>query len=866
MQSWLERVESSEKALLRQRDQLLSDKYVSILNNVYIEELGMTVSNNDVYIERLVDYALGDTNRDSYIDTSAGEVFDYDGDGNEPYNHATGEFDEGDWGAIDKLEDKYNSSICHFVEGGSPYQLFDEGFQGKLCIDLRYMGGPLEVDGRDEDNAGLFDWMDVNQDGDTNDVVSVDEAVCLSGGPLYDDELAELVKRLSVAKITIVALPCFSGGLVEDLSSPNCIICTATTEEAVSWGNIFIRGFAAALHNKDQYGNLIDADTDKNGYTSMLEAFNYAAGSDPYDEIPQYDDNGDGVSHTHPVPADGDGVLGSDTYLKINSVVYVDDDAIGKNNGLNWANAFTDLQQALRFSAAHNNVEKIRVAEGFYRPAGPSGDHLATFQLINRLAIYGGYGGFGATEPNVRDLDKYETILSGDLNGNDMDVDELPYKHDPCRADNSYHVVTGSGTDETAVLDGFTITGGNATGPHLEHHTCGGGMHNVDGSPTVINCTFRVNFAQVLGGGMTNTANSDPTITNCTFTGNSAQNGGGMCCELNTCNPIITNCTFKSNLAVWGGGGMTNLSGRLKVRNCKFIGNSARWGAGMLNGNGSDAVVTNCNFTGNSAYEGGAIYKRQDTAKLTNCILSGNQADFGGGIYAYMLSSMAATNCTFCGNSALHGNALACDSKNQPSPSTVDINSSILWDTGDEIWKDDISLITITYSDVQGSWSGQGNIDEDPCFADPGYWDANGTPSDSNDDFWVDGDLHLKSQAGRWHPRSNSWIYDDVTSPCIDAGDPNSDYTSELWPHGKRINMGAYGGTTEASMSLSDVGRNANLDNDSNDAVDARDLCIFVNKWCYEEFLMVEDLDRDGNVNFKDFAILASYWLEGTAQ
>lgn len=295
--------------------QYYRNKFVSTLDNVYIEELDSTVSDDDIYIERLVDYLLGDTNRDGYIDTSAGEVFDYDGDSDQPYNHSTGTFDEDDWGEIDKLEDNYNNAPCKLPEGGYPYQLFDEGLSGKICIDLGYAEGVPEVDGRDEDGVGLFDWMDVNQDGDTNDVVSIDEAILLAFGCIYDDELAAQVDKLSAAKVTVAALPCFSGGLVDDLSLPSRVICTATIEEAVSWGNVFIRGFVAALHKRDQYGNPVNADTNENGYVSMLEAFNYAASNDYYDEIPQYDDNGDDVSHTDPVPAGGDGSLGSETYL-----------------------------------------------------------------------------------------------------------------------------------------------------------------------------------------------------------------------------------------------------------------------------------------------------------------------------------------------------------------------------------------------------------------------------------------------------------------------------------------------------------------------------------------------------------------------
>jgi L-ascorbate metabolism protein UlaG (beta-lactamase superfamily) len=112
----------------------------------------------------------------------------------------------------------------------------------------------------------------------------------------------------------------------------------------------------------------------------------------------------------------------------------------------------------------------------------------------------------------------------------------------------------------------------------------------------------------------------------------------------------------------------------------------------------------------------------------------------------------------------------------------------------------------VSYSDVQGGWEGEGNIDADPLFANPGYWayvnDPNIAvePNDANA-VWIEGDYHLKSQAGRWDPVSESWVIDDVTSPCIDAGDPNSLVGDESEPNGGIINMGAYGGTVEASMS-----------------------------------------------------------------
>jgi hypothetical protein len=126
----------------------------------------------------------------------------------------------------------------------------------------------------------------------------------------------------------------------------------------------------------------------------------------------------------------------------------------------------------------------------------------------------------------------------------------------------------------------------------------------------------------------------------------------------------------------------------------------------------------------------------------------------------------------------------------------MSIDNCILWNGPDEMGsrEDGPAEIMIAYSNVFGGWPGTGNVSVDPCFADPGHWDP-------NDAVWVEGDYHLKSQAGRWEPISQSCVVDEVTSPCIDAGDPNSPVGDEPEPNGGRINMGAYAGTAEASKS-----------------------------------------------------------------
>ncbi|MHC4521810.1 MAG: hypothetical protein ACYTAS_24720, partial [Planctomycetota bacterium] len=156
--------------------------------------------------------------------------------------------------------------------------------------------------------------------------------------------------------------------------------------------------------------------------------------------------------------------------------------------------------------------------------------------------------------------------------------------------------------------------------------------------------------------------------------------------------------------------------------------------------------------------------------------------------------------------------------------SSAEVTNSIIWGNasprGDQIAvTQGASTLTVIYSNVAGgqakahvdsgctlNW-GEGNIDAAPCFADLGYWaDVNDPnivvePDDPNV-MWIDGDYHLKSEAGRWDPYSEGWAMDDVTSPCIDRGDPNGPVGEEPDPNGGIINMGAYGGTPEASMSI----------------------------------------------------------------
>ncbi len=236
----------------------------------------------------------------------------------------------------------------------------------------------------------------------------------------------------------------------------------------------------------------------------------------------------------------------------------------GTGSGTSWADGYGDLQDGLDDATGG---DEIWVSAGTYYPTydyglgiGSRGKH---FRMKNGVAIYGGFPDTGDSDIDDRDPNRYETILSGDI-GTVSD-----------NSDNCYHVFyhpSGTNLDTTAILDGFTITSGNA-GDSSEPHNDGGGMYNDFSSPTVTNCTFTVNLAGWSGAGMYNDNSSSPIVTGCTFSGNSAvEYGGGIAIFSGT--PTITNCTFSGNSASKGGG-MSNYKSSLTVTNCTFSGNIA---------------------------------------------------------------------------------------------------------------------------------------------------------------------------------------------------------------------------------------------------------------------------------------------------
>ena len=272
------------------------------------------------------------------------------------------------------------------------------------------------------------------------------------------------------------------------------------------------------------------------------------------------------------------------------TTIFVDAHATSAtHNGATWNTAYTDLQQAL---TAANSGDTIKVADGTYKPGSGSTSSSSTFALKNGVTVQGGYAGFGATDPNARDIAANKTILSGFLATTSVSFFAA-------------HVVTGSGTNSTAVLDGFTITQGFG-GTTMD----GAGMFNSAGSPTVSNCTFFQNKA-ANGAAMDNIAGSSPTITNCTFDDNSgASTGNGGAMMISSSSPTIQNCQFFDNSTAQSGSSSTNSFGGAiyitgasapTIRATTFSRNVASIGGGLYSNSTLSPLVTGCTFNQNYA-------------------------------------------------------------------------------------------------------------------------------------------------------------------------------------------------------------------------------------------------------------------------
>jgi hypothetical protein len=334
-------------------------------------------------------------------------------------------------------------------------------------------------------------------------------------------------------------------------------------------------------------------------------------------------------------------------------VLYVKPDGASRTC-TSWENA-CGLQTALISATAGN---EIWVKAGIYKPAVDTRSTEAAFWLRKGVAIYGGFAGTETTR-DQRNWETNITVLSGDLGGDDTtDPNGVVTDTANIVGQNSYHVISGSGVDNTAILDGFVITAGYASQTPPNIHGFGGGMFNQAGSPTLNNLIFSGNTAgkgaaYYGGGGMFNSFASNPVLTNVTFVANTAGGGAGMYNDRS--NPVLNDVTFSGNKAIDASCMSNYINSSPVLTRVVFDGNSSSNKGCIVNHVNSNPTLTDVTFSGNSAKYGSGMYNYQSSPTLTDVVFSNNKAGHvGGAMENEDHSNPILDNVSFSGNSAYH--------------------------------------------------------------------------------------------------------------------------------------------------------------------------------------------------------------------
>ncbi|WP_284141611.1 GLUG motif-containing protein [Virgibacillus sp. LDC-1] len=378
-------------------------------------------------------------------------------------------------------------------------------------------------------------------------------------------------------------------------------------------------------------------------------------------------------------------------------IIYVKEGSSG--HGVSWADAFGTLQEALNIATAG---DEIWIAEGTYVPTkalDENDERTKTFQMKNDVTIYGGFPANGNPTMSERDPKVYETILNGE--------------YEP--SERAYHVFnhrySQSTLDDTAVLDGVTITKGFADGQNSNHQH-GGGMYN---------------------------RNANPTLRNVIFKDNRAENGGGAVYNFGA-SPTLTDVLFTGNISLGSGGAMANAGGKPHLERVQFFRNEATFGGAIANYSSSKPMIKNVTIHGNGALYGGGLYMYNSSPTLMNVLMHGNIAVYhsdspssgkGGAVYIADDSQSTFINSTITDNKAgRSGHGIYAGGTENAHPETI-IQNSIIWGNhGDSIFNNHGAVAHISNSLIEGSGGSSAwkkdfgtdkgnNLDVDPMFVDP---------------------------------------------------------------------------------------------------------------------------------------------------
>jgi hypothetical protein len=257
--------------------------------------------------------------------------------------------------------------------------------------------------------------------------------------------------------------------------------------------------------------------------------------------------------------------------------------------------------------------------------------------------------------------------------------------------------------------------------------------------------------------------------------------------------PAVVSATIVSGnvMPPWNRVGVTFSSGETTSSTLQGLTVSTGYGRGILCTGGSSPTITRCiirNNSGSAMSAGGGLYCSGGSPVIAGCLFFGNSPPSGSGAIELSGAAPQILGCTIAYNTG-HGMMEPCSGGIQCWNSSPTIRNCILWGNVDATFADTRQIIGygtsapgVSYSCVQGGWTGTGNLASNPLFADS-----------------ANGNYRLQSVDGRW--TGSAWIDDAQTSPSIDAGDPSDDYAAETAPNGSRVNIGFDGNTAQASRS-----------------------------------------------------------------
>ncbi|NOG54991.1 MAG: right-handed parallel beta-helix repeat-containing protein [Planctomycetes bacterium] len=423
-------------------------------------------------------------------------------------------------------------------------------------------------------------------------------------------------------------------------------------------------------------------------------------------------------------------------------IVFVDVDAVsGNNDGSSWADAYVSLQDAL----AGGQGTEVWVAAGTYAPAPPNGSQALAFALRDNLGIYGGFSGTENAREQ-RDPVMHETVLSGDLNGDDQ-----PGWFN--MQDNSDQVITANGVSETAILDGFTITSARVTS------ASGAAVIVIDASPIIRNCSIENSISDFASGAGFLINGGSPLIDSCSITGNYcwlARGAGAYIMSFST--PTFVHCSFSYN-QVYGGGASVADGAAVFIEfdapavfdHCSFSNNTADPNYPLYSNGGAicsladGLTILHCDFVGNTADIGGALWLGRP-ARIENTRFTGNSAITGGAITNFIANPTTIVGCSFVFNDGQDGGAVS-----NSTNGVVNFSNSVLWGNtgvGDNRFKEQVhnnsATTEFSYCCIEGVFDqiqGEdppnpkgfpGCTDLDPLFVDADGADNRGGTADDD--------------------------------------------------------------------------------------------------------------------------------------